>query len=68
METCQQIPNSDLLKDFPSVIQGKILRKIAVQESTKKSYADNYEVFLNYLGGVWEKPKYQITQKTPSSH
>lgn len=41
------------------------LKNMSVSENTKKAYADNYEVFLNYLGGVWEKPKYHITQKIP---
>lgn len=39
------------------------VKKMAVQESTKKTYCDNYEVFLRFLGGTWEKPRYAIEQK-----
>lgn len=36
-----------------------------IQESSKKVYCERYNTFLKFLGGTWEKPKYEVTKKIP---
>jgi len=43
----------------------EVVKKMKVKSSTKAVYCTRYQAFLQYLGGVWEKPKYIAIQEIP---
>jgi len=51
------------LRDPESV--KKVLAHAPFEAATKNVYACAYEAFLKFLGGQWERPKYECTRKIP---
>jgi len=40
-----------------------VIKRLNVKDSAKKVYCDQYGVFLRFLGGIWEKPRYAAAEQ-----
>ena len=40
-----------------------VIKPLNIEDSSKKVYCRYYEAFLTFLGGTWDKPRYNAVQK-----